>query len=244
MRKLLGWCIAVYIAAGLTQVNAEDDALGGMTKSVSQIFYGLRELAPKTNATANLTLTDTSKETKAKSTIPGRFWMTDKGMVWQIESTGMTYVSAAHRNLLRQMQLDQVRMVLLFEPAIVYAIYPKAKAYIESKVPDSVAQPKPGTGKRVGEPVEELVNGHACKRFQFRFEHKDNLLFSLWCATDLADFPIKVAEDSQKKSFDAVFTMVSFGPPDETMMSLPAGFKRYESLNALVENQRSLIKLK
>ena len=164
MRKLLGWFVAMNLIVGLTPAfAAEEDAIAGMVKSVSQIFYGLRELAPETNTTANLSVTSLSKETKAKSTTPGRFWKTDKGMVWQIESSGMTHLSSATRTILRQMQLDQVRVLLLFEPGVAYAMYPKAKAYIETKLPDSVTQSRPSTGKRVGEAVEELLNGHPCK---------------------------------------------------------------------------------
>lgn len=151
--------------------------------------------------------------------------------------TGNAIVPAL-TNQAKAMGMD--KSVTLFRPdtKISYSIYPDISAYAPTPF-DDPDDGKPASAFRIKtrELGKETVDGHPCikKKAVVRDDQDKTREFTIWNATDLKQFPIKVEMVKGGKTMRMLFRNVKLSKPDTTLFDLPANYKKFDSLNLLVQ---------
>jgi hypothetical protein len=84
---------------------------------------------------------------------------------------------------------------------------------------------------------EEAVNGHDCVKNKVVVTGPDGTTHesTVWNATDLKQFPVKVQINSQKaNNMVMLFTDVKFEKPDQALFDPPTDFTKYDNMMNLM----------
>lgn len=83
------------------------------------------------------------------------------------------------------------------------------------------------------------MDGHPCVKTQVTVtDDKGNKYEPIvWNATDLKKFPIKIETTSQAHTTTILFTNVKLSKPEASLFDPPAGFKHYDSPQALIQQE-------
>jgi hypothetical protein len=115
-----------------------------------------------------------------------------------------------------------------------YIVYPNMSVYAVSPLPD--AKPASAFKTKSTELGKETVDGHPCVKNKVTVtddegQSHDN---TVWNATDLKNFPIKIETGEPGHTTTMSFSNVKLVKPDASLFDPPANYKRYESQQALM----------
>jgi outer membrane lipoprotein-sorting protein len=139
---------------------------------------------------------------------------------------------------MKSMGLD--RMVTISQPdkEIVYVIYPNAQAYTEMTpaAPDSSATNSDAKIETT-ELGKEIVDGHSCVKNKAVLTDKQGQKheFTVWNASDLKNFPIKVQMNEQGNAVTMSYQDITFSKPDASLFNPPTGCTRYDSMQEMMQ---------
>jgi hypothetical protein len=90
------------------------------------------------------------------------------------------------------------------------------------------------TGKA---PANDKIDGHPCTQEQLTVSLSDGTTsqISVWRATDLRGFPVRIRADSGTPRFLIDLTEVRFQEPSSALFDIPADFTKYESPKAMFD---------
>ena len=90
------------------------------------------------------------------------------------------------------------------------------------------------TGKA---PANDRIDGHPCTQEQLTVTLSDGTAsqISVWRATDLRGFPLRIRADSGNPRFLIDLTEVRFQEPSSTLFDIPGDFTKYESPKAMFD---------
>ena len=118
-----------------------------------------------------------------------------------------------------------------------YLVYPGLKSYAAVPSTDTSADSaqKPDDLKKT-ELGKETINGHPCTKYKVVLkddtgkEHES----TIWSASDLKDFPIKIEMTNEGVPSTITFNDVKFDKPEESLFNPPADFQRYNDPNTMM----------
>jgi hypothetical protein len=86
---------------------------------------------------------------------------------------------------------------------------------------------------------KESVDGHACVKNKVTVTDKAGKAHesTVWNATDLKNFPVKITTSEAGAATTMLFKAVKLEKPDPAQFEPPAGFKKYDSLMALMQQE-------
>ena len=142
----------------------------------------------------------------------------------------------------QQMQaMDMAQMVSIGRPdrKETYLVYPGLKAYAvmpnaEGAKPGEKASDK-GKVQRT-ELGKETVAGHPTTKYKvvMQEEGKEPQELTLWAASDLKDFPIRIENKEGDMPTTLTFQEVKFEKPAESSFNPPADFQRYSDVGTML----------
>ena len=141
-------------------------------------------------------------------------------------------------SLMKSMGLDRMVSISQTDKKIFYVIYPNAQSYTEMTPPDSATATTNADSKveitRLG---EETVAGHPCVKNKAVVTDKqgDKHEFTVWNATDLKNFPIKIGMNEQGNAITQSFKDISFSKPDASLFEPPTGYTKYGSVQEMMQ---------
>lgn len=160
----------------------------------------------------------------------------------QITGAGMPPAAAQ----LKQMGMD--RMVIIGRPdrKLTYTIYPGMQAYVANAIqdPDSTAAPDDFKAATT-ELGKETVDGHPCAKNKVVVTGKNNVPheFTVWNATDLKKFPVKIEINEQGRDTTLLYKNISFAKTDASAFEPPANYTNYgnqrEMMRAVIMKRMS-----
>ena len=116
-------------------------------------------------------------------------------------------------------------------------IYPGLQAYLESPLPDSESATAAADSKvETTELGRETVDGHACAKNKAVVIDKEGNRheFTVWNATDLNKFPVKIEQIEQGSLNTMLFTDVKLSKPEGVQFDPPADFTKYTSKRSFI----------
>jgi hypothetical protein len=153
------------------------------------------------------------------------------------EAAGMKGDGAAQ---MKAMGMDKMTIISRPDKKVSYMVYPGMQAYAEMTIKDADAS-KPASDYKVEitEIGKETVEGHACvkNKVVVTDEEGKKSEFTLWNATDLKKFPIKLETTQSGRKMTLMFKDVKIGKPDAALFDPPSDYKKYDSPMALMQQE-------
>jgi hypothetical protein len=153
------------------------------------------------------------------------------------EATGLPLAPGAVAQM-KTMGLD--RMVIISRPdkGLTYLVYPGLSSYLET--PMSAANGTNDNFKvettQIG---KETVGSHPCVENQVTITGGKGMtnVSTVWNATDLKNFPVKIVHADKGNEVTMTFSSVSFGKPEPALFAPPASYTRYDDMQTMMQTE-------
>jgi hypothetical protein len=155
----------------------------------------------------------------------------------QMKSDRMPPGAADH---MKQMGMDKMVAISRPDKKLTYMIYPGMKAYVEQPIQDPDAtKPESDFKMETTELGKETVDGHACVKNKVVVTDKEGKAHesTVWNATDLKKFPIKIQTADEGTTVTMLFKNVKLEKPDAAQFDAPSDLKRYDSMMAMMREE-------
>jgi hypothetical protein len=139
---------------------------------------------------------------------------------------------------MKSMGLDRMVTISPADKKTVYLIYPNVQSYIETTPADSSA-----TATNAAATVEftklgeESAVGHPCVKNKAIVTDAKGAQheFTVWNATDLKNFPVKIETEQQGNTITMTYSGISFFKPEAALFNPPASYNRYDNMQDLIQ---------
>jgi hypothetical protein len=178
-------------------------------------------------------LTDTLK-------MPGKIYVADGKSRFELDVTKIHGGGLSEYNLAQMKEMGMDKTVLVSRPdkKVTYVFYPNLQSHLETPMDEKSASAKESDFKlETTEVGKETVDGHPCVKTKAVLTDKKGAKqeATLWCATDLKNFPVKVEKTEDKTLITMVFKDVQLAKPDAKMFDPPADSTKYKDIPGLMQ---------
>lgn len=132
------------------------------------------------------------------------------------------------------------RMVVISRPdkKLTYMIYPGMEAYAGMPIKEAkTASTNDNSKVETTGLGKETVDNHACAKNKVVVTDQQGKKqeFTVWNATDLKNFPIKIEQTDARRVTTTLFTNVKFNKPEASLFDPPSDFKSYDSFQTMLQ---------
>jgi hypothetical protein len=125
-------------------------------------------------------------------------------------------------------------MVTIARPdkKIAYLVYPGLRSYAEIPLSNADSAPTKRDYKmEITEIGADIVDGHPCVKNKYIVTDNEGVKHesTVWNATDLKKFPVKIETVEQGDNVSMLFQNVSLAKPAASLFDPPADFKKYDT---------------
>jgi len=148
-------------------------------------------------------------------------------------------IPAAAAGQMKAMGLDQITTISLPENKFIYLIYPGLQSYVENPLPDALTGTNQNFKVATTELGKETVDGHPCVENKVVVTDDKGATneFTVWNATDLKDFPVKIMVAKPETEITMSFKGVILAKPAAASFVPPAGYTRYDNMQTMVQTE-------
>ena len=153
-------------------------------------------------------------------------------------ATGLNLPPSAATQM-KSMGLDQMITISLPEKKSAYLIYPGLQSYVDNPLPPEATATNLNFKVTTIQLGKETVAGHPCvqnKVFVVDTKGATNE-FTVWNATDLKNFPVKIFRGGAEADVTMLFTDVSLTKPAANLFDTPAGYTRYDNVQTMMQTE-------
>src|SRR5271154_6162370 len=138
--------------------------------------------------------------------------------------------------MMKSAGLDRMVTISQSGKKVVYVVYPNAQSYAEMTTPESAAT-NTDSKVEITELGKETMVGHPCVKNKATVTDKlgDKHEFTVWNATDLKNFPVKIEMNEQGSAITMSYQNISFSKPDASLFALPTGYTKYGSVQEMMQ---------
>lgn len=143
--------------------------------------------------------------------------------------------AAAH---MKSMGMDKMVMIARPDKKVGYQIYPGMQAYVENPLPAQETAAAPTDFKiELTELGKETLDNHPCIKNKAVVTDKEGAKHesTIWNATDLKNFPVKIEQTENGTKVTMLFHDVSLSKPDATLFDPPTDATKYDSMQAMMQ---------
>jgi hypothetical protein len=141
---------------------------------------------------------------------------------------------------MRTMGADLTVVVTRPDKKSTYLIYPHMKAYAELAMDAESAAEKPDQFKvETTELAKETVDGHACVKNKVTLTDDKGVKHesTVWNATDLKKFPVKIDSNEDGHAFTLTFKDVKLASVDKDAFDAPDGYTKYNDMQSMMSQE-------
>lgn len=141
---------------------------------------------------------------------------------------------------IKQMGMDKVVTITRPDQKFTYMVYPGLNAYAETPIHDPQAlKPESDFKMETTELGKETVDGHECVKNKVVVTDKEGAKHesTVWNATDLKKFPIKIETTEQGNAMTMTFKDVKLDKPAASEFEPPSDYKKYDSVMAMMREE-------
>lgn len=139
---------------------------------------------------------------------------------------------------MKTMGLDQMTTITLPEKEMMYLIYPGLASYVANPLP-------PGSATNDDFKIEttelgkETVDGHPCveNKVVVTDDKNEPREFTVWNATDMNKFPVKIVHSEKGNEFTMTFNNLSLTKPVASAFEIPAGYTHYDNMQTMMQTE-------
>lgn len=139
---------------------------------------------------------------------------------------------------LKQMGMDKAITLTLPQKQLSYVIYPGLEAYVTIPLKDSDSGQRDADFEvEITELGQEEVAGHNCVKNKVLVTGKDGVKHesTVWNATDLKRFPVKIDTTEEGHNVVLLFTNVKLSEPPTSQFAPPPNYASYDSIMGMMQ---------
>ncbi|HXC34999.1 MAG TPA: hypothetical protein VNV43_03940 [Candidatus Acidoferrales bacterium] len=234
MKKIL----SVLVAAGVCSVPAIAQ-MGGSGPGGGSFDNGMEKLFGANPVFSATMLTSISgpqgpMTVKAKMVFDHNNSWTEVNMA-DVQSANLPPQAVQAAAQMKAIGMDDVVSITTADKKNAYMIYPRIHSYVDIAIPSSAqAGDFNAQTTKMG---EETVNGHSCIKNDVIITNSvQSSDFTVWNATDLNNFPVRIVTTEQGMPVTINFQDVSFDRPAAGLFDPPAHFTRYGTIQDLMQS--------
>lgn len=238
MKTKLQSLLVALLGLGLLSAHAQPG--GGMGGPKGPSFGGSLSKLLGDNSAFSAALEIRTKGPSGDGvTIPGKIYFNEGKSRTELDmskamGTNMPVEAIAQ---MKAMGMDSIVIIAHPEKKTSYTAFPGMRAYFEAAIPDT--ETAEGTSKYKVESTElgkETVDGHPClkNKVVVTDDQGTNHVSTVWNATDLKKFPVKIEASERGQPMTMLFKEVKLAKPEESLFAAPADFKRYDDYTSLI----------
>lgn len=121
-----------------------------------------------------------------------------------------------------------------------YFVYPGLNSYAEMQSGTAAASTNLEDYKmETSETGKDTVDGHDCVKNKTSITDKDNNKheYTVWDATDLKNFPVKIITNDGSRSSTMLFKNVTFTKSASSNFETPTGFTKYDNVETMLRTE-------
>jgi len=141
---------------------------------------------------------------------------------------------------MKSMGMDQVVSISRPDKKTAYVVYPGLQSYAEVQPSKADSAPPNSDYKvEITEIGKETVDGHPCVKNKVVVTDKEGTKHesTVWNATDLKKFPVKIQTTEQSGDVIMLFKNVTLAKPAASLFDPPADFKKYDNIQQLMQQE-------
>ena len=174
-------------------------------------------------------------------TMPGKiFYDAGKSRVEMnlTSATGLNLPPGAATQM-KSMGMDQMITISLPEKKSAFLIYPGLQSYVDNPLPAEATATNLDFKITTTELGKETVAGHPCVQNKVLVIDAKGATneFTVWNATDLKNFPVKIFRGGPEADVTLLFTDVSLVKPAASLFDPPAGYTRYDNMQTMMQTE-------
>jgi hypothetical protein len=226
---------------GLTFLPVQAQQVGGVSPNAPQFSAGFAKLFGEHKAFSAVVRNEITQNGEPGTiTMPCRMTFLDGKSRLDIDLTQSkgAQIPAEMTAQLKTMGMAQLTLIALPAKDRVLLIYPGLKAYAEMPASDA-KEVKDDSKIKVAatELGKETVEGHPCVKNKVTITDAAGKASQaiVWNASDLKKFPVRIDTADESAKNKMIFTQVKFERPDARLFEAPAGYKRYPSADAMMQ---------
>lgn len=237
MKKLFSLATAL-VALGLTPAFAQFGPRAG-----GPHFGGAMDRLFGTNQTFSAVMEfQTGGRDGNTMTMPGKFSFDGGKTRFEMNMSEMrgSQMPPSAVEHLKAMGMDMMISISRPDLKLMYLVYPGLNSYAEMRPPDAAASAAPDDFKVETEKLgTETVDGHDCVKNKVTVTDKDGNkhVSTVWNATDLKNFPLKIVTAEQGDNATILFKNISFDKPAAGDFEPPSGFTKYDSVQTMMQTE-------
>ena len=224
----------IILSFGIFPVQAQ---LGG-APGVPQFGNGMEKLFGD-NQTFSATLQMQMNSTGGPMTMSGKMSFDKGSSRTEMDMADMkgSGLPPDAMTMMKSAGLDRIVSISQSNKKVVYVVYPNAQAYAEMTTPDSAAATNADSKVEITKLGTEIVGGHPCVKNKAVVTDKagDKHEFTVWNATDLKNFPVKIEMNEQGNAITMSYSDISFSKPDASLFTPPTGYTKYGSVQEMMQ---------
>jgi prolyl oligopeptidase PreP (S9A serine peptidase family) len=243
VKKHLLAIVSLFLCAGLT--HAQPQARGATTGTPhGPDFAGatgkLFTDNPSFSATLEM-LTTNNSPGAALAIFSGNIAVSNGKSRFEIDmtKTAGARMNPQHAANLKAMGLGTVILISRPDLKLSDLLYPGFNAYVETPA-SAAAAATTGTSKvETTELGRETVDGHPCVKNKVVVTDDKGVQHesTVWNATDLKNFPVKIEQNENGTVTTMTFTDVKLGAVGTEQFNVPAGATKYDNVSTLMQTE-------
>jgi hypothetical protein len=139
---------------------------------------------------------------------------------------------------MKSIGMDKIIVISRPDKKVSYLIYPGLQSYVESPAQDPNADAPASDFKlETTELGKETVDGHPCIKNKAVVTDKEGAKHeaTIWNATDLKKFPVKIEQTEQGSTVTMLFKQVTLSKPEASLFTAPNAFTKYDNVQTMMQ---------
>jgi hypothetical protein len=228
MKKIL---FAATLAVSLATASAQ---MGGPPNAASAAMIKLFGDTKAFSATANARMLD--KDQKEIISMPMTMALRDGKLRSELNMADLkgNAMPPEMAGMMKQAGMDKMVTIVRPDKKVTQIIYPGLQSYAEQPIPENEAADAKMDFEDVG---KEPVDGHPCikKKVTTTDAKGRRQEMFVWQATDLKNFPIQMEMPQKSNKLIVKFQPPKLETPDASLFDLPAGYTKYDNVQAMMQ---------
>jgi hypothetical protein len=141
---------------------------------------------------------------------------------------------------MKAMGMGNIIVISRPDKKLAYMVYPGMQAYVENEAKDA-EDPKAAEKWKIDitELGKETMQGHHCVKNKaiVTDDKGDKHESTVWNATDLKNFPIKIETSVRNTETTMLFTEIKLTKPDGALFDAPKDCKRYDNMQSMMQEE-------
>jgi hypothetical protein len=236
MKKYLSILVSITFGLGLLSACAQFGPPGGGP----QFGGAMGKLFGENQSYTALLEFQTTDNSGDNMVMPGKISFDTGKLRFEMDMTQMKNSRTRPETAARMKQMGMDKMVTISRPdkKITYLIYPGMQSYVENPMTDSQAAPDSSDYKvETTELGKDTVDGHPCVKNKVVVTDKDGNKHesTVWNATDLKNFPVKIENSKEGRNVTMLFKNVSLDKPDAALFEAPPDFTKFDDMQSMMQ---------